>query len=357
VGQRTTRAVARRVTDGVRPNGRRTFLRDVAVATALVVGGRQVRRACAQPRRLPSVGYPTLIRVGPAQGIDFLNAFRQGLSAHGYTENKDIVIELRDAGGVVERLPAIIQELVRLPVSVFVLPLSNTVPMAAKMTRTIPIVSTLIGDPVALGLAESLAHPTGNVTGLTVYGDPLTGKRLELLKEAAPAVRRVGLLRNSDYPETARDLSEAKTVAPRLGLALVPLGFTTQQDLLPALESGVRQRIDSLVVVPDAVTAAHVGAIVRFATDHRLPGVFHNERFANPAVANPGGLVGFGPDRIYNLRRAAFYVDRLLKGARPQDLPFEQPTRFRLAVSLRAASHLKLTLPQSLLLRATDVFD
>lgn len=327
------------------------------VATALVIDGRQVGRARAQSPQLPSVGYPTLIPVRPARGLDFLNAFREGLSAYGYTENKNIVIELRDAGGVVERLPVIIRELVRLPVSVLVLPLSNTVPMAAKATRTIPIVSTLIGDPVALGLAESLAHPTRNVTGLTVYGEPLTGKRLELLKEAAPAVRRVGLLRNSTYPETVRDLSEAEVVAPKLGLALIPLDFTTQQDLLPALESGVRQHIDSLVVVPDAVTAVHFAAIVRFATDHRLPGVYHNERFADPALVNPGGLVGFGPDRIYNLRRAAFYVDRLFKGARPQDLPFEQPTRFRLAVSRRAASHLKLTLPQSLLLRATDVFD
>ncbi len=329
----------------------------MAATGALLVSGRQVRRAGAAPPGLPRIGYPTLIPVRPGQGTDFLNAFRQGLSAYGYTENKNIVIELRDAGGAVEQLPLIIQELVQLPVSVFVLPLSNTVLMAAKATRTIPIVSTLIGDPVALGLAQSLARPTANVTGLTVYSEPLTGKRLELLKEAAPSVRRVGLLRNADYPETARDLSEAKLVAPRLGLVLVPLDFTTPQEMQLALESGVRERIDSLVVVPDAVSAAHYAAIVRFATARRLPGVYHNERFADPALANPGGLVAFGPDRIYNLGRAAFYVDRLLKGTRPQDLPFEQPTRFRLAISLRAARLLNLTVPQSLLVRATDLFD
>ena len=328
----------------------------MAATGALLVSGRPVPRAGAAPPGLPRIGYPTLIPVRPGQGT-FLNALRQGLSAYGYTENKNIVIELRDAGGAVERLPLIIQELVQLPVSVFVLPLSNTVLMAAKATRTIPIVSTTIGDPVALGLAQSLARPTANVTGLTVYSEPLTGKRLELLKEAAPAVRRVGLLRNSDYPETARDLSEAKLVAPRLGLALVPLDFTTPQEMQLALESGVRARIDSLVVVPDSVSAAHSAAIVRFATEHRLPGVYHNERFADPALVNPGGLIAFGPDRIYNFSRAAFYVDRLLKGTRPQDLPFEQPTRFRLAISLRAARLLNLTVPQSLLLRATDLFD
>jgi putative ABC transport system substrate-binding protein len=163
-------------------------------------------------------------------------------------------------------------------------------------------------------------------------------------------------LRNADYPETARDLQEAKLVAPRLGLALVPLDFTTPHDMMQALESGVRERIDSLVVVPDTVSAAHYTKIVRFATERRLPGVYHNERFADPAAANPGGLIAFGPDRVYNLSRAAFYVDRLLKGTRPQDLPFEQPTRFRLAVSLRAAHHLHVTLPQSLVLRATDIF-
>jgi putative ABC transport system substrate-binding protein len=137
----------------------------------------------------------------------------------------------------------------------------------------------------------------------------------------------------------------------------VPLDFTTLQDMMRALESGVRERIDSLVVVPDTVSAANYTRIIRFATEHRLPGVYHNERFADPAAANPGGLIAFGPDRVYNLTRAAFYVDRLLKGARPQDLPFEQPTRFRLAINLRAARHLHVTLPQTLVSRATDIFE
>jgi putative ABC transport system substrate-binding protein len=355
VGQRATRAVAAGAGGGARSTGRRAFLRNVAAATgSLLVGGGPARQGRAAP---PSIGFPTLVPVRTGQGDDFLDALRQGLSAHGYTENKTIAIELRDAGGAVERLPQIIQELVQLPVSVFVLPLSSTVLMAAKATRTIPIVSTLIGDPVALGLAQSLARPTTNVTGLTVYSEPLTGKRLELLKEAVPAVRRVGLLRNADYPETARDLSEAKLIAPRLGLAFVPLDFTNPPGMLPALESGVRDRIDSLVVVPDAISATHFAAIARFASTHRLPGVYHHERFVNPATADASGLIAFGPDRTYNFRRAAFYVDRLLKGTRPQDLPFEQPTRFRLAVSLRAARHMHVTLPPALVSRATDVFD
>jgi putative ABC transport system substrate-binding protein len=351
VGQRPALAIARG------PDGRRRFLRGGLAAAALLGASGPGRRLDAAPIQVPRIGYPTLVPVRPGQGADFLEAFRQGLAAHGYAEGKNIALELRDAGGSVQRLPQIIQEMVQLPVAVFVMPLSNTVPMAAKATRTIPIVSTLIGDPVALGLAHSPARPSANVTGLTVYSAPLTGKRLELLKEAIPTVRRVGLLRNADYPETALDLKEARTVAPRLKFELFPLDFTRTEEMLPALEAGVRDGIDSLVVVPDAVTAANHAAIVRFASAHRLPGVYHHERFADPTAADPGGLIAFGADRIYNFTRAAFYVDRLLRGTPPQDLPFEQPARFRLVVNRRAARYLNVRLPQTLLVRADTILD
>jgi putative ABC transport system substrate-binding protein len=161
-----------------RRTGRRGFVQGaLAVMGGLALGCRPEARPSAPSARLPRVGYPTLIPVAPGQGDDFLDAFRQGLAEHGYTEGKNIAIELRDAGGAADQLPQVIQELVELPVEVFVLPLSNTVPMAVAATQTIPIVSTLIGDPVALGLAENHARPTANVTGLTVYFAPLTGKR------------------------------------------------------------------------------------------------------------------------------------------------------------------------------------
>ncbi|HEY7064348.1 MAG TPA: ABC transporter substrate-binding protein, partial [Chloroflexota bacterium] len=301
----------------------------------------------ATPARLARIGYPLLVPVSVGQGDDFLDALREGLAEHGYHDGTNVAVEMRDAGGDTEQLPRILQELIDLPVDVFVLPLSNTVPMAAAATKTILIVSTLIGDPVALGLVQSLARPTANVTGLTVYYAPRTGKRLELLKEAVPAAVRVGLLRNTSYPETDQDWREAQAVAPKLGLDLVALEFAQPAEMLSALETGVRRGIDALVVVPDAVSASRYAAIVRFATEHQLPGVYHHERFADPAMADPGGLVAFGPDRFYNFRRAGFYVDRLLKGTRPQDLPFEQPTRYRLVISRRAARQLGVDLPQA----------
>lgn len=336
---------------------RRAFFRGAIVVGGAALVGCQPASPPAQPPRVPRIGFPTLAPMTLGQGDDFVDALRQGLAEHGYTEGADVRIEVRDAGGAVEKLPEIIQELIDLPVDVFVLPLSNTVVMAAEATRTIPIVSTLIGDPVALGLARSLGRPTANVTGLTVYYAPLTGKRLELLREAIPSATRVGLLRNVGYPETAQDWREAQVVAPQLGFELVPLEFTLPQEMLPALELGVRSGIDSLVVVPDAVSASRYVAIVRFAAEHRLPGVYHHQRFADPVVADPGGLIAFGPDRLYNFRRAAFYVDRLLRGTRPQDLPFEQPTRFQLSVSRRAARLLDIDLPRSLLLDADAVYD
>ncbi len=337
---------------------RRAFVRGVAAAAGSLL------LACQHPAASPGssdrparIGYPSLLPVTPGQGDNLLDAFRAGLTEQGYTEGKDVTIEVPDAGGQAERLPEIIQELVARPVDVFVLPLSNTVPMAAKATRTIPIISTLIGDPVALGLTQSLARPTANVTGLTVYHGPLTGKRLELLKIAVPAVARVGLLRNVAYPETGQDWQEAQAVAPRLGVELVPLEFARPEEMLPALESGVRSEIDSLVVVPDAISASRYASIVRFAAERRLPGAYHHERFADPTVADPGGLIAYGPDREYNFRRAAFYVDRILKGSTPQELPFEQPARYRLVISRRVARLLDVTLPQSLLLQANMVFD
>jgi putative ABC transport system substrate-binding protein len=295
--------------------------------------------------------------VSPGQADAFLEAFRQGLAEHGYVEGKNITIELRDAGGDTDQLPNIIRELVELPVDVLVLPLSNTVPIAAAATQTIPIVSTLIGDPVSLGLAENHARPTANVTGLAVYFAPLTGKRLELLKEAVPTATRVGLLRNVSYPETAQDWQEAQAVAPVLGLEVIPLEFAHPDEMLPALEAGVRVGIDSLAVVPDAITASRYIAIARFAAEHRLPGIYHHERFADPAMVDPGGLMAFGPDRVYNFRRAAFYVDRLLKGTRPQDLPFEQPMRYRLVVNRRMANLLGLTFPHVILQQADMAYD
>jgi putative ABC transport system substrate-binding protein len=180
---------------------------------------------------------------------------------------------------------------------------------------------------------------------------------VELLKEAVPAATRVGLLRNVSYPETAQDWQEAQTVAPLLGLEVIPLEFGQPDEMLPALEAGISRGMDSLAVVPDAISASRYVAIARFAAEHRLPGIYHHERFVDPAMVEPGGLLAFGPDRLYNFRRAAFYVDRLLKGTRPQDLPFEQPMRYRLVANRRMARVLDLTLPRSILQQADMAYD
>jgi len=310
----------------------------------------------APARRVPVIGYPTLVPLAGV-GRELLGALEEGLADFGLRVGRDIEIDVRNAGGSLPRLVELIREQAARPVSVFVLPLSNTVTMATRATASIPIVSVLIADPVELGLADSPSRPTANVTGLTVYNAPLTGKRFELLREIAPQTRRVGLLRNASYAPTETDLEQARTECARHGKTLVPLDFDTPQGLAAALEAGRVAGIDALVVVPDGVTATAAGPILAFAERHRLPGIYPHDGFTRTPPGVMPGLLSFGPDRLYNFRRAAFYVDRLLKGVPPRELPFEQPTRFRLTVSRRALQFLALSAPPSIQVRTDEIHD
>ncbi len=275
--------------------------------------------------------------------------FRQGLRELGYVEGQNIVIEYRYVEGETDRIADLAGELVRLKVDVIVTASLPTVLAAKKASNTIPIVFAAVNDPVAAGLVASLARPGGNVTGLTNFSPDLDGKRLELLKEALPHVTRVAYLWNPDAPGTG--LRGMQTVATGLGLQLQSLDVRTPTDFDGAFESAVRGRAQALIALPSPLFITHYKRIVDFATKSRLPAMYPFRDF----VAG-GGLMSYTPSDE-NWRRAASYVDKIIKGAKPADLPVERPTKFELVINLKTAKALDLTIPQAILIRADQVIE
>jgi putative ABC transport system substrate-binding protein len=281
----------------------------------------------------------------------YTTAFRQGLRELGWVEGQNIVIEYRWAEGRFDRLPDLAAELVRLKVDVIVgVPTSGA--LAAKnATRTIPIVGVSLTDPVGLGLIASLARPGGNVTGVSYsVGTDIFGKDLELLKEVAPKVRRVAVLSNPDGPAQPLTISNIKGAAQSLGLQLMLLEARGPGDFDGAFAAMTRERVGALLVVTDPVFIPHRARLVNLAAKNRLPSIFTQR-----ADVEAGGLMSYGPNFADMYRRAATYVDKILKGARPADLPVEQPTKFELVINLKTAKALGLTIPPSLLQRADEV--
>ncbi|MGH7354775.1 MAG: ABC transporter substrate-binding protein [Candidatus Rokuibacteriota bacterium] len=281
-----------------------------------------------------------------------LQAFRTALKTLGYVEGENLVIDYRSADGKTDRFPALAADLVRQRVDLIVTRGSPAAIAAKGATRVIPIVMAVSGDPVGTGIVSSLARPGGNVTGLSSVITELAGKRLELLREAVPALSRVALLYNPTNPAATNDWRQAEAAARALGLRPSSFEVRKAEDFRPAFETARKQRADVMVVIMDGLVQNHQREVVDLARRHRLPDIYASREFADA-----GGLMSYGvsyPDLYW---RAASYVDKIFKGAKPADLPVEQPTKFELVVNLRTAGALGLTIPPSLLLRADQIIE
>jgi putative ABC transport system substrate-binding protein len=296
-----------------------------------------------QPAKLPRIG---LLRAGSPPD-PMIEAFRQGLRDLGYVEGKSIVIEYRWAEGKNERLPDLAADLVRLGVDVIV-PGGNAATRAAmSATKAIPIVMQS-SDPVGTGLVASLARPGGNITGLSYLVTDLSGKRLELLKEALPKVSRVGLL--SHFAGNPVELRETQDAARTLGVEVKILEVRDPKDFERAFEAGKTARIGAISVLASPIFYAHRRSIVNLAAKYRLPASYNQSEFVEV-----GGLMSYGPPFRDLFRRTAVYVDKILKGSKPADLPVEQPTKFELVINLQTAKRIGLTIPPNVLVRADRV--
>jgi len=325
---------------------RRTFLCGLTLGTLSA----PLAAKAQQPGKVARIGVLSFGSATPGSHID--EAFRQQLRELGYVEGQNIVIEYRWAEGRAERLPDLAAELVRLKVDVIVAG-GTPPPLAAKhATRTIPIVMAAAGDPVGSGLVASLARPGGNVTGLSTFTPELAGKRLQLLKEVVPGVSRVAVLWNAANPYAVLNMRETEAAAQTLGVQVQSLEVRGPDDFENALPAAIRGRAGALIVVDDPLTFAYRMRIADFAARNRLPAMYGFREFAEA-----GGLTAFGANLADLYRRAATYVDKILKGAKPSDLPVEQPTKFELVINMKTAKALGLTIPQSLLLRADQVIE
>jgi putative ABC transport system substrate-binding protein len=286
-----------------------------------------------------------------ALNVANLDAFRQGMRELQYADGQNFVIEYRSPEGRADRFPDLAQELIRLKVDLILTRGTPAVTAAKNATRTIPIVMAASGDPLGpLGAAvvTGLARPGGNVTGLTALTAEVSGKRLQLLKEATPGARRVAAVLDRGAPVTQWRATEQ--AARSIGLQPQILYIEKAEDLGPAFDAAVKQRADAVLVGLGAVIQSNVGRVVELAARHRLPSAFSSREYV---VA--GGLMAYGVSYPDSYRRAATYVDKILKGAKPADLPVEQPTKFELVINLKTAKALGLTIPQSLLQRADEV--
>ena len=299
-----------------------------------------------QQAKVPRIGY-LAPRSEPNERDE---AFRQGLRELGYVEGKNIVMEYRWAGERDDRLPDLAAELVALKVDVIVTSGGPAARAAKQATSMIPIVMAAVGDPVATGLVASLARPGGNITGQTIFSSELAGKRLELLKEVVPRVTHVAVLAYRPSPVTKHFLSETEAAARVLRVQLHSVEVRGPNELEGAFAEMVKERAGGLVVQITPLFFDYRRKIVDLAAKSRLPAIYETREFVDA-----GGLVSYGPNRLVVYRRAATYVDKIVKGAKPADLPVEQPTRFELVVNLKTAKALGLTIPPSIMVRADQV--
>ena len=277
-------------------------------------------------------------------------AFVQRLRELGWIEGRTIAIEYRWAEGRDTRFAEIAAELVRLKVAVIVT-VGSAVPAAKQATSVIPIVFAISGDPIGMGLVESLAQPGGNVTGLSSQATDLAGKRVELLREVIPGLRRLAIIANVGYPAAALDMREVETATRVLGLEAVKLEIQRAEDIAPGLDA-LRARADALYVCGDPLVVANRIRINILALGARLPAMYSSREYVEG-----GGLMSYGPNTTDLFRRAAEYVDKILRGAKPGDIPVEQPTKFELAIHLTTAKVLGIQIPPSLLARADEVIE
>ena len=307
--------------------------------------------AMAQAQQTPKVP-----RIGVLLGLSFsantarIEAFRQGLRELGYVEGKNIVIEYRAAAGKREQLPELITELVRLKVDVIVTAGPSPTRAAKEARVTIPIVMTNDGDPVGSGVVASLARPGENITGLSTLGPELSGKRLELLKEIIPKLSRVAVFGESTQPGNAQSLRETEAAAREFKVQLQLLDVLEPKDIETAFQAAAKARTDAVLVLGNPFLGAHRKQVSELAIKNRLPAIYPQSEFVEG-----GGLMTYAASRTDLFRRSAAYVDKILKGAKPADLPVEQPTKFEFIINLKTAKQIGLRIPPSVLARADKV--
>ena len=318
----------------------------ILVAAMLLVTAGLVE--AQQPPKILRIGFLT---AGSSSTIPArIDAFRQGLRELGYVEDKNIVIEWRFGEGKLDRLPALVAELVRLKVDVILSAGAAVTRPAKDATRTIPIVMAQDTDPVGNGFVASLARPGGNITGLSSYSAELNGKRLELLKEIVPKLSRLAVVGESTYPGNAQSLKETELAAGALKVQLQYLDVLGPKDIEPAFRAASKGRADAVLVLQSGVVIAHRAEIPELAIKNRLPAIYPRSEFVID-----GGLMSYGASFTEMDRRAATYVDKILKGAKPADLPVEQPKKFEFIINLKAAKQIGLIIPPNVLARADKV--
>jgi putative ABC transport system substrate-binding protein len=301
-----------------------------------------------QTKKVPRIGL--LFAATLSYQLDRVEAFRQGLRELGYVEGKNIVIEYRSAEGKFDRLPALAAELVGLKVDVIVSGGPQATRPAKKATATIPIIMAFDSDPVGNGFVASLARPGGNITGLATLAPELSGKQLELLKEIVPKLSRVAVLGTSTQPGNAQALREVGGAAGAFGVQVQYLNVEDPEDIETAFRAGSKGRADAVLVLPSPVLNSHRTQVADLTAKNRRPAMYSGSGYVDA-----GGLMSYAHNIIDLYRRAATYVDKILKGAKPADLPVEQPTKFELIINLKAAKQIGLTIPPNVLARADKV--
>src|SRR5437867_252174 len=301
-----------------------------------------------QPKKIPRIGCLTLGSSSPRSANE--EAFRDGLHQLGYIEGQNVHVEYRYAAGEVGRLPELAAELVSLNLNVIVAANTQSIDATRRATKTIPIVFPLTFDPVASGFVASLARPGGNLTGLTTLNQEVAGKRVELLKEVMPRISRVAVLRDPTNSGSLFALKETEAAANHLGIRLHILEVRSADELEGAIQAATRERAGSLIVIPDNLFVRRKGQIVDHVMKSRLPTMFGESE-----SVEAGGLMYYGANLPDLFRRAATYVDKILKGAKPADLPVEQPTKFEFVINLKTAKQIGLTIPPNVLARADKV--
>jgi putative ABC transport system substrate-binding protein len=303
-----------------------------------------------EPGKIPRVGFVSGTGDANSPG-PFVEAFRRGLKELGYIEEKNILVEYRYVEGSRERIPGFVTELIQLKVDAVVTSEQSWIRVAKEATKTIPIVMVINGDPVAIGFVESLARPGGNITGLTRPNRELSGKRLELLKEVVPTISRVGVLTLADAITLRGALKEYQAAARALNMPLQSLEVRSPNpDLQGAFREAIKRHISAVITPRSAQMNPYAMRIANLAIKHRLPSMWERTDHVEA-----GGLMSYAASDAESFKRAATYVDKILKGAKPADLPVEQPTKFEFVINLKTAKQIGVNIPQSVLFRADKV--
>ena len=316
------------------------------LVAALILVSFQFGEAQQASGKIPRIGY-LAAGLGAATRTE---TFKQGLRDLGYVEGKNIIIEYRNAEGKIERYSDLVADLVGLKVDVIFTSSTPGALAAKNATKTIPIVFTNVGDPVANGLVASLARPGGNITGLSTLAPELSGKGLELLKETIPKLSRVAVVWNPDNPGKTSSFKETEVAAQALRLQLQSLEVRGPNDVEPAFQAAKKERAGALIVLRDVVVSSQITRILELALKNQMPAIYGDRGFVDA-----GGLMSYGPNIDDLFRRAATYVDKILKGTKPADLPIERPSKFELVINLKTAKQIGLTIPPNLLARADRV--